>query len=113
MIAAHLFAPTKNCTANPFTLLNSLITSLRMRVPTQWFGAAGLGGIGGRLGPVRAATDARGLEPGFVERVEHSVLLHMAHRLHALEAGAFDGLELLQHRSGEGDRGIHDRLANG
>src|SRR5207245_8744823 len=64
--------------------------------------------MGERLAPVRVAANAGSLEPSFFQGRNHFILLHVAHRLDALETGCLDGLELLQHRTREADRGVHD-----
>jgi hypothetical protein len=38
---------------------------------------------------VRVAADARGLQAGGLERGEHFVAIHAAHRLHAFEPASF------------------------
>src|SRR5262245_5603890 len=53
--------------------------------------ADAVAGVGEQLVPVRRTADARGLEAGVVQRLEHLVLAHVAHRLDALEAGRLDG----------------------
>src|SRR5438270_6738990 len=63
-----------------------------------------------RSGPMGGAADAGRLQTSCVESLEDLVLLHVAHRFDAFEAGGFDGLELVHHRGGIGDGGVHFRF---
>ena len=44
------------------------------------------------------AADAGGLQAGFLERREHLVAIHAAHRFHAFEPGLLHDAELFEHR---------------
>src|ERR1019366_9459087 len=60
------------------------------------FGADLRVGVGQRLSPMVASTDAGNGQAGRIARAKHFILVHVAHHLSALEAGLLDGLHLFQ-----------------
>ena len=65
---------------------------------------------GQRFHPMDVVANTCGFQAGFLERGEHLVTVHGAHRFHAFEPGVFHSAEFLEHRALHADGGIHNHL---